>query len=94
MYSIEVTEREKELGYSLGPVPNPKQVFCTEADEVTAVMYRLDKDNFIIKTIYPVGGYRYCHRQKRDGGWVTVCNEHADPQDAIIKARETISKKQ
>ena len=91
MYSIEVTEREKELGYTLAMVPNPKQMFCASQNEVIAVLYRLDEANYIIKTIYPIGGYRYCHRQKRDGEWVTVCNESADPQDAIVKARERIA---
>ena len=45
MYSIEVTEREKELGYTLAMVPNPKQMFCPGQNEVIAVLYRLDEAN-------------------------------------------------
>lgn len=90
MYSVKVAERETELGYPLAPVPKPKQMFCAGQNEVMAVMHRLDESNYIVKAIYPIGGYRHCHRQKRDGEWVIVCNEHADPQDAIIEARNKI----
>jgi len=91
MYATVITERERQLGFVLGEMPNPKSQYLAEPEIVSAVMYRLDEKNVIAKVIDPIGGYRYYHKHRLEDGWVTVSNVEDDPQEAIFKAREYLS---
>jgi len=91
MYATEINDREKQLGFVLGKVPNGSGIYCGREEYVYAVVYNFDEANMIVKERYPLGGYRYCHRLKDQTVWKTVSNTDNDPRTAIQNAREYIS---
>ena len=91
MYATVITEREGQLGFVLGELPNPKNQYLAEPEIISAVLFRLDENNVIAKVIDPIEGYRYCHKHRLEYGWVTVSNIEVEPQEAILKTREYLS---
>jgi hypothetical protein len=87
MYTTEVSEREKILGYALSPIPNPAGKLPGEPEQVLAVAYKLDDNNLIVKKLNPMGGCRYWHLKRASDDWRTVSNVEPDPGSAIERAR-------
>jgi hypothetical protein len=88
MYAIEISERESHLGYCLEPVPNPTGLLWGEPETVEAVSCRLDRENLVVKTLCPAGGFRYWHLRRSGDAWRILSNVEQDPHTAIQRARE------
>jgi hypothetical protein len=88
MYSDQITNREKQLGYYVAQMPNPKGRCLFQKKRVQAVMYQLDKNNVVVKVALPSPkeGYRYSHQQWDNGRWQPVQNGEFDPEAALWKA--------
>jgi hypothetical protein len=88
MYTTALTESEEKLGFVLGEMPSSRSQCLPEPEIVPAVLFKFDENNIVVKVINPMGGYRYCHKHRREFGWITVSNVEVDPDEAILKSRE------
>jgi hypothetical protein len=91
MYSDQIDEHEKQLGFVLDRVPNAAGMYHGREEYVYAAVYNLDSENIIVKERCPTGGFRYCHRKKEKSVWKIVDNTHTDPHNAVRQARETLT---
>ena len=77
LYSTELTDEERELGFELVEVPNSNAEFANRA-AIAAVAYRFTEVDQIVKMNVPViGGYSYRHERLRpsragESSWVPV----------------------
>lgn len=76
LYSTELTDEERELGFELVEVKNPDSRFANQA-ALQAVAYRFSDVDQIIKMNVPViGGHSYRHERLRPSGtdsrWAAV----------------------
>lgn len=64
IYPMELFDVEKELGFQVVDVENPKGHYAFEPASVPAVVLIIDDNNRIIKMNDPISGhYDYCHQR-------------------------------
>jgi hypothetical protein len=71
MYSVEITEEEKAVGFTVATVKNPKGHYSSPfapapAKEVYAVVRKLDGGRRVVKTLDPHGKSWYSVRNDKD----------------------------
>jgi len=91
MFTSEITEREKELGFAVDKIVNQNAEYMGHKEYVYGVIYKFDDNNIIVKERCPLGGFRYCYRRKQGVGFMTVSNVDNDPLQAIDRARKYLS---
>lgn len=91
MFTSEITEREKQLGFAVDKVVNQNAEYMGHREYVYGVVYRFDDNNIIVKERCPLGGFRYCFRRKQGAGFLTVSNVDTDPLQAIDRVRKYLS---
>lgn len=66
LYSTELTDEERELGFELVEIQNLDSEFATPAASIEAVAYRFSEFDQIVKMNVPViGGNSYRHERLR-----------------------------
>jgi hypothetical protein len=88
MYTDQMTDKEKRLGFKLAQMPNPEARNLFQKKYIQAVVYELDPDNVIIKEVLPppLEGVRYTHQHRDHDEWRAAENEEFDPETAVRNA--------
>lgn len=89
MFSTEITETEKRLGFKIGKMPNPLGNYAFQKKYLDVVLYEIDEKNVVVKfnQILPLSGAGYIHQCNDGGIWDVAGKIEYDPETAVRKAR-------
>lgn len=89
MFSTEITETEKQLGFKIGKMPNPLGNYAFQKKYLDAALYEIDENNMVVKfnQSLPLSGVAYVHQCNDGGIWDVVGGIEYDPETAVRKAK-------
>ena len=92
MFSTEITETEKRLGFKIGKIPNPLGSYVFQKKYIDAVLYELDERNVVVKfdQPLPLSGVGYVHQCKEGDIWDVIGKIEYEPDPAIKKAKARV----